>query len=64
MALNKIDLEEKARTVLLELRPFFEADGGNIEFVEITDDCILKVELIGACSDCSISMMTLKAGVE
>jgi Fe-S cluster biogenesis protein NfuA len=64
MALNKIDLEEKARTVLLELRPFFEADGGNIEFVEITDEGILKVELIGACSDCSMSMMTLKAGVE
>lgn len=64
MALNKIELEEKVRSVLLELRPFFEADGGNIEFVEITDDGILKVELMGACSDCSMSMMTLKSGVE
>lgn len=64
MALNKIELEEKVRSVLLELRPFFEADGGNIEFVEITDEGILKVELMGACSDCSMSMMTLKSGVE
>jgi Fe-S cluster biogenesis protein NfuA len=64
MALNKIEIEEKVRSVLLELRPFFEADGGNIEFVEITDDGILKVELMGACSDCSMSMMTLKSGVE
>jgi Fe-S cluster biogenesis protein NfuA len=48
----------------LELRPFFEADGGDIEFVEITDEGILKVQLMGACSDCSMSMMTLKSGVE
>jgi Fe-S cluster biogenesis protein NfuA len=64
MALNKIELEEKVKSVLLELRPFFEADGGNIEFVEITDEGVLKVELMGACSDCSMSLMTLKSGVE
>jgi len=64
MALNKIELKVKVESVLAELRPFFEADGGDIEFVEITDEGILKVELMGACSDCSMSMMTLKAGVE
>ena len=64
MKLDKIDLEAKVNKVLLELRPFFEADGGDIEFVEITDDGILKVQLMGACSDCSMSMMTLKSGVE
>ena len=64
MILNKVELEEKIRTVLLELRPFFEADGGDIEFVEITDEGILKVMLMGASSDCSMSMMTLKSGVE
>lgn len=64
MILNKVELEEKIRTVLLELRPFFEADGGDIEFVEITDEGVLKVKLMGACSDCSMSMMTLKSGVE
>jgi Fe-S cluster biogenesis protein NfuA len=64
MILNKVELEEKIRTVLLELRPFFEADGGDIEFVEITDEGVLKVMLMGACSDCSMIMMTLKSGVE
>ena len=64
MKLDKVDLEAKVNKVLLELRPFFEADGGDIEFVEITDDGILKVQLMGACSDCSMSMMTLKSGVE
>jgi len=64
MSLDKVDLEAKVNKVLLELRPFFEADGGDIEFVEITDDGILKVQLMGACSDCSMSMMTLKSGVE
>ena len=64
MILDKVDLEAKVNEVLLELRPFFEADGGDIEFVEITDDAILKVKLMGACSDCSMSIMTLKAGVE
>jgi Fe-S cluster biogenesis protein NfuA len=64
MILDKSDLEAKVNVVLLELRPFFEADGGDIEFVEITDDGVLKVLLKGACSDCSMSMMTLKSGVE
>jgi len=64
MSLDKVSLEIKINSVLLELRPFFEADGGDIEFVEITDEGILKVKLMGACSDCSMSMMTLKSGVE
>jgi Fe-S cluster biogenesis protein NfuA len=64
MILNKIEIEVKVKDVLLELRPFFESDGGDIEFVEVTDDGILKVKLMGACSDCSMSLMTLKSGVE
>ena len=64
MILDKADLEAKVNVVLLELRPFMEADGGDIEFVEITDEGIVRVKLMGACSDCSMSMMTLKGGVE
>ena len=64
MSSDKLMIEEKVKGVLLELRPFLEADGGDIEFVEITDDGILKVKLLGACSDCSMSSMTLKSGVE
>ena len=55
---------QKIKDALQEIRPFLEADGGNINFVELTDDWVVKVELTGACSSCNISMMTLKNGVE
>lgn len=64
MSLDKITIEDKVKGVLIELRPFLEADGGDIEFVRITDEGILEVKLLGACSDCSMSSMTLKSGVE
>jgi len=54
----------KIEFALEEIRPFLEADGGDINFVELTDNWVVKVKLIGACSSCSISMMTLKNGVE
>ena len=54
----------KIETALDEIRPFLESDGGDINFIELTDKWIVKVKLIGACSSCSISMMTLKNGVE
>ena len=47
-----------------QLRPFLEADGGNMKLIEISDDMIVKVQLFGACSDCSMSPTTLKAGLE
>jgi Fe-S cluster biogenesis protein NfuA len=62
--LNKQELTEKVLGALEQLRPFLMEDGGDIELVEITDDAIVRVRLLGACSDCSMSMMTLKAGVE
>jgi Fe-S cluster biogenesis protein NfuA len=64
MILDKADLAIKINDALEQLRPFLKADGGDIELVEITDDAIVRVRLMGACSDCSMSMMTLKAGVE
>ena len=54
----------KIKKALDEIRPFLEADGGDINFIELTDKWVVKVKLIGACSSCSISMMTLKNGVE
>ena len=62
--LNKQELTEKVLGALEQLRPFLMEDGGDIELVEITDDAFVRVRLLGACSDCSMSMMTLKAGVE
>ena len=49
---------------LAEIRPFFFFVCGDIHFVELTDEWVAKVKLVGACSSCSISMMTLKNGVE
>jgi Fe-S cluster biogenesis protein NfuA len=62
--LNKQELTEKVQGALEQLRPFLKDDGGDMELVEITDDAIVRVRLLGACSDCSMSMMTLKAGLE
>lgn len=64
MSLNKADLTNKINEALSSLRPFFEADGGDVELVDITDEGIALVRMLGACHDCSMSAMTLKAGVE
>ena len=64
MALNKKDIEEKVLAALEQLKPFLHDDGGDIEFVEVLDDGTVTVRLLGACSDCSMSVMTLKAGLE
>lgn len=62
--LDKVDLAEKINLSLEGLRPHLHADGGDMELVEITDEGVAKVRLLGACSDCSMSMMTIKAGLE
>lgn len=64
MTLNKAELTEKINDAIEQIRPFLNADGGDMQLVEITDDAVVKVRLLGACSDCSMSAMTLKAGVE
>lgn len=54
----------KIEDALQQIRPYLQADGGNVSFVEITDDNIVRLQLLGACKTCSMSMMTLKAGIE
>lgn len=58
------EIINKIEEALAQVRPFLENDGGDIRFIEITDDYVVKVKLLGACSDCHVSVMTLKAGVE
>ena len=58
------DLIKKVEEALDQVRPYLQADGGNVSLVEITEDYIVKLELLGACKSCSMSMMTLKAGIE
>lgn len=47
-----------------EVRPYLQADGGDISLVEVTPDFIVKVKLLGACGSCPFSVQTLKLGVE
>ena len=56
--------EARIREVLTELRPYLEADGGDITLDELTADGVARVRLHGACSSCSMVSMTMKAGVE
>jgi len=55
---------EKVVAALDEIRPFLNADGGDLSVVEITDENILHIEFTGACSSCSMNNMTFKNGVE
>lgn len=64
MMLDKTELSQKINLSLEALRPHLHADGGDMELVEITDEGVAKVRLLGACSDCSMSVMTIKAGLE
>lgn len=57
-------LIERVERALDRIRPFLEADRGGITLVEVTEGLVVRVELHGACRDCSMSYMTLKAGVE
>ena len=54
----------RIENTLDSLRPYLEADSGNVSLVEVSEDMIVKLKLLGACSSCSMSMMTLKAGIE
>lgn len=62
--LNIAELTIKVNESLDQLRPFLVADGGDMELIEITQEGVARVRLLGACSDCAMSMMTLKAGLE
>lgn len=57
-------LQRKVEDALDTIRPYLEADGGNVEIVEITGGQTLKIELKGACKTCNMSHMTMKAGIE
>ena len=56
-------MEEKVQQVLTSIRPYLQADGGDVEFVSLEDD-VVKVRLTGACGGCPFATMTLKNGIE
>ncbi len=57
-------MREKVQEVIEAVRPFLQADGGDVELVDVSDDGIVSVRLKGACTGCPMSMMTLKGGIE
>lgn len=56
--------KEKVQKVIDKIRPNLQADGGDIELVEVTKNGVVKIKLLGACQGCPMSQMTLKMGVE
>lgn len=58
------DLINKVEKALDNIRPYLQADGGNVRVLELTESGILKLELLGACGSCPMSAMTFKAGIE
>ena len=57
-------MKEKVEKALAEIRPGLQADGGDVELVEVTDEGIVKVKLTGACAGCPMSTLTLKMSIE
>jgi Fe-S cluster biogenesis protein NfuA len=64
MSQDKEVLTRKVRNVLEQIRPYLQQDGGDIEFIDLSDDNVVSVQLQGACGSCPYSLMTLKGGVE
>ncbi|MGI6038061.1 MAG: NifU family protein [Limnochordia bacterium] len=57
-------MKEKVSKVIEEIRPRLQADGGDVELVDVQDDGTVLVRLVGACAGCPMSQMTLKNGIE
>jgi len=58
------EMKEKVEATLGRIRPSLQADGGDVELVEVSPDGVVKVKLTGACQGCAMSQMTLKMGIE
>lgn len=57
-------LLQQVEAALDEVRPYLKTDNGNVSIIEVTDDNVVRLKFEGACSSCSMSSMTLKAGIE
>ncbi len=60
----RTELKNRIEAALESLRPFLQADGGDVSLLEITEDNRVKIEFLGACKTCSMNLMTFKAGIE
>lgn len=58
------DLKTQVNEALQKIRPYLQSDGGDVQLVQVTEDGIVEVKLLGACKSCPMSQMTLRAGIE
>lgn len=61
---TKQELLGRIGQAISNIRPYLEADGGDVKVLDIDDDYVVQVELLGACESCPMSPMTMKAGIE
>jgi Fe-S cluster biogenesis protein NfuA len=64
LEMKNAELEQKIEIALNSMRPFLQADGGDVELVEVTKEMEVRLRLKGNCSSCEMSGMTMKAGIE
>lgn len=57
-------MKQEVEKALLKVRPSLQADGGDVELIEVSEEGVVKVKLTGACGGCPMASMTLKAGIE
>jgi len=57
-------MKEEVKKVLEEIRSYLQAEGGDVQLVDVTEDGVVKVKLTGACGSCPMSTYTLKLGIE
>ena len=57
-------MQEKVEKALMKVRSFLQADGGDVELVEVTEEGVVRVKLTGACGGCPMASITLKTGIE
>jgi Fe-S cluster biogenesis protein NfuA len=62
--LKSDELNQRVESALDNIRPYLEADGGNVRVLEVTDGNVVRLEFLGNCGNCRMSTMTFKAGVE
>ncbi len=62
--MNKTEQEKQILEVLELIRPYLQGDGGDVEFIEVTDDGIVKIRMLGACAGCGMADVTIYQGIE
>ncbi len=58
------DIVSKVERALDDIRPYLKTDGGNVKVIDVDDNMVVTLELLGACGNCPMSLMTMKAGIE